>query len=120
MPELTGVWTIATRVETSSVNSFEGLQLGYYVNLQQNGNSITGTGRKVSENGRMLGRAGQTPIALQGTVEGDAVVLNFSEAGTRRRSSGTFILTRAGSDALQGRFSSDAARSTGTVEVRRR
>jgi hypothetical protein len=119
-PELAGVWTIATRVESSSVKTFEGLRLGYYVDLQQNGNTITGTGRKVSENGLTLRRASQTPIALRGTVDGDALVLSFSEGGRRRRSSGKFILTRAADDVLQGRFSSDAAQSTGTVEARRR
>lgn len=118
--DLSGSWTLTTRVESSSVDAFEGLRLGYRIQLQQRGNRITGRGEKVSENGQALRGSGRTPIAVQGTVEGDRLNLSFTEEGARRQSSGTFELRREDDDLLRGRFSSGAARSAGGVEARRR
>lgn len=106
-------------MQSSSLNAFQGLRLGYRVQLQQEGDEISGTGRKIAENGRPIGRGGQTPIVLQGTVDGDRLTLTFTERGTRRQSAGTFHLVRERDNLLRGRFSSDAAQSAGTVEARR-
>ena len=114
--DLSGPWTITTRVESSSVDAFEGLRLGYRVELRQDGTSVSGTGRKISENGRGIARAGQTPIEVDGTIDGDRLRLTFTERGARRPRNGTFVLTRDGGEALRGRFSSDAAKSAGSVE----
>jgi hypothetical protein len=116
--ELSGAWALSTEIESSSVNSFEGLRLGYRVRLEQNGNEVRGAGRKISENGRPIAAAGQTPIDVHGKIEGDRVRLTFTEQGTARQSSGIFDLVREG-DALYGRFSSTAARSRGSVDARR-
>ena len=118
--DVSGAWTFATRVESSSVAGFQGLRLGYQVDLQQKDNRVTGTGSKTAENGRTLAAAGQTPIAVEGTVEGNRLRLTFTERGARRQSSGTFVLNREADDLLRGEFTSDAARSSGTVEARRR
>jgi hypothetical protein len=117
---LSGEWTLMTHVESSSVAAFEGLQLGFDVQLQQDGSRLTGNGRKVIENGGPIWRPRQTSINVEGYQEGDRLALTFTEAGTRRRSSGTFTLLRASDDHLRGRFSTDAARSSGFVEARRR
>jgi hypothetical protein len=117
--DLSGEWTLVTRVEASSIPSFQGLELGYRVRFAQHGNAIEGTGAKVSENGRTISTRGQTPIVLNGTVAGERVTLTFTEDGTRRRSSGRFVLVREDGAAWRGRFSSDAARSSGTVLARR-
>jgi hypothetical protein len=116
---LSGEWTLVTRIEASSIPSFQGLELGYRIRFAQHGNAIEGTGAKVSENGRTISARGQTPIVLNGTVAGERVTLTFTEDGTRRRSSGRFVLVREDGAAWRGRFSSDAARSSGTVLARR-
>ena len=117
--DLSGVWTFVTRVESSIITSFEDLELGYRIQLSQNGNAIEGTGQKVSENGRTLAAAAQTPIVLDGTIAGERLTMTFTEHGTRRRSGGRFVLVREDGAAWRGRFSSDAARSSGTVLARR-
>jgi hypothetical protein len=116
--ELTGSWRLATQVQSSSVPRYAGLLLGYELQLEQDGDRVTGVGRKVIENGSGIDSRGQTPIAVNGVVEGDRLTLNFVEGGTQRPSQGTFTLTRNGG-LLRGRFTSDAARSAGTVEARR-
>jgi hypothetical protein len=117
--DLSGTWRFVTRVESSTIPSFEGLELGYRIQFAQNGNAVEGTGRKVSENGRMLVAAAQTPIVLTGTVAGERLTITFTEQGARRRSSGRFVLVREDGAAWRGRFSSDAARSSGTALARR-
>ena len=117
--DLSGTWRFVTRVESSTSPSFEGLELGYRIQFAQNGNAVEGTGRKVSENGRMLVAAAQTPIVLTGTVAGERLTITFTEQGARRRSSGRFVLVREDGAAWRGRFSSDAARSSGTALARR-
>jgi hypothetical protein len=116
---ITGFWTLDTRVETSSVRDFEGLQLGYRLELQLEGNRITGRGIKTVENGKAIAAAGQTPITLVGRMDRNRLTLSFIESGTRRESTGKMILELHEDGVLRGRFSSDAARSTGTVEGRR-
>jgi hypothetical protein len=46
-------------------------------------------------------------------------MLSFIESGSQRESAGKMILELHEDGVLRGRFSSDAARSTGTVEARR-
>src|SRR4029453_5827087 len=87
---LTGWWTVTNRVESTAYEPFENLNLGYRLKLTQTGNHVRGTGRKWMENGRQLPRSAQTAIEVEGTVEGQRVVLGFTERGTRRMSAGTF------------------------------
>jgi hypothetical protein len=114
------VWTLTTRVESSNRTAYEGLRLGFRVQLRQDRDGrVVGSGRKISENGRRIPLAGQTSIELEGVTRDNRLSLAFTEAGTRRRSSGTFVLLRASDGHLHGRFLSEAARSAGTVEARR-
>ena len=117
VPDVTGSWNLATYVESSSYSRFAGLQLEYDLTLKQDGERIIGAGRKVTENGKRVARRAQTPIALDGTVTGDGVNLNFVERGTRRRTEGTLVLNLDDRGILRGRFSSEAAQSAGRAEA---
>jgi cytoskeletal protein RodZ len=116
---LAGRWTLETQIESSSVRTFEGLRLGYRLELRQNGSRIEGTGQKISENGVLLSGQRQTPIAVLGTIDGGRLRLTFGEQGARRSSTGTFDLVLEDAGVLRGSFASDAARSAGVVEARR-
>jgi cytoskeletal protein RodZ len=117
--DVTGTWKVATRVESSSYASYSGLLLGYEMTIEQDGDRVTGTGRKIIENATEINPRGQTPITVTGVVNGDRLTLNFTERGKRRASQGTFTLVRNADGTLRGRFTSDAARSSGSVEARR-
>ena len=116
---LTGVWTLETEVESSSLRAFEGLRLGYRLDLRQNGDRIEGTGQKVSENGVALSGARRTAITVHGTLDEGRMRLTFGEQGARRRTTGTFDLMIDENGVLRGVFASEAARSAGAVAGRR-
>ncbi len=117
--EVDGAWRLETLIESSSLRAFEGLRLGYRLELRQRGRQVEGTGRKITENGVALNGRRQTPIAVRGTIDGGRLRLTFGEDGARRRSTGTFDLVVKEPELLRGSFSSDAARSAGVVEARR-
>jgi cytoskeletal protein RodZ len=119
VPSLAGFWTLDTRVESSSLREFEGLQLGYRLELLQDGARITGHGVKTTENGDAIGSTAQTPITIAGTLDGRRLTLTFTERGTERESHGKMILDVYEDGVLRGRFSSNAAQSSGTAEARR-
>ena len=112
--KLTGEWTFTNQIESSRVPAFEGMTLGFRLRLVQDGAEVRGAGVKVAENGRRLPRQQQTPITLQGELEGNRLELTFSERGRRRTSSGAFVLHVVDDRSMSGRFSSDAAASRGT------
>jgi len=117
--DVSGSWTLATNVESSSYARFAGLHLGYEIQLEQAGDRVTGAGRKVTQNGDGIGLPAQTPILVAGTIDGDRLTLTFKERGARRPTEGKFVLLLDESGTLRGRFSSTAAQSSGTVEARR-
>jgi hypothetical protein len=117
--DFSGIWRLDTEVLDSSVSNFEGLQLGYHLQLDQVGSQISGNGEKISENGRSLPSAARTAIAVRGTVDGNQLALTFIERGTRRSSQGALVLQRDDDGTLRGRFSSDAAKSSGLAQLRR-
>lgn len=117
--DVSGSWTLSTQLESSSHARFAGLHLGYEISLEQSGNRILGSGRKVTENGDGIGSRAQTPIRVAGTIDGDRLTLVFTEEGTRRTTEGKFVLLLDEDGTLRGRFSSTAAQSSGTVEARR-
>ena len=116
---LSGDWVMHTRVESSRLERYEGLRLGYRVTLRQRGNRISGSGWKVSEDERKIGTAARTPITFDGTLNDDRLELTFTERGRRRVTVGKLVLARHSDNAMQGRFSSIAAQSLGVVEIYR-
>ena len=107
------------KLNPASTRATKGLLLGYELRLDQDGNRITGVGRKITENGSGIYSRGQTPIAISGIVDGDRLMLTFVEGGAKRTSRGAFVLQQAQDGTLRGRFTSNAAGSSGTAEARR-
>ena len=117
--DVSGAWRLATHIESSSYARFEGLQLGYQMKLEQNGDRVTGEGRKVAENGGAIGPHAQTPVSVAGIIDGDRLTLDFIERGAQRPTQGKFDLLLDEPGKLRGRFTSTAARSSGTVVAQR-
>ena len=115
--ELTGSWMLTSHVEHSNKDVFKDLTLGFRLQLDQTGDRIRGQGLKWIENGRRVASRARTPIAIDGTIENGRLILTFTERGTRRTSQGTLNLQRADDGSLHGRFSTDAARSSGRAQA---
>ena len=115
--ELDGTWMLTSHVERSSNEMFNDLTLGFRLQLDQTGHRIRGRGLKWTENGRHLASRARTPITVDGTIKNGQLILAFTERGTRRTSSGTLNLQRADDGSLRGRFSTDAAQSSGRAHA---
>lgn len=116
---VSGTWNVSSKVESTTFAAYQNLTLGFRLELEQRGNHVVGDGSKVSENGTALPARRRTAIRVEGTLEGDKLALDFTEVGARRKSAGRFVLYLAESGTLRGRFTSDAAQSSGvTVAVR--
>ena len=118
--DLTGKWNVVNSVQKSSYRSYENLKIGFEISISQSGKSFTGTGHKISENGRTLPAGSRTPIQVKGAINGDQVEATFSENGTTRKTNGRFVwrIDKAGAG-LNGTFISTAARSSGASAAKR-
>jgi hypothetical protein len=117
--DLAGSWTLTRNVESSRFNAFTGMSFAYRLQLQHQGGRITGSGRKITENGKDVDADAQTLVRVEGTLVGERLELRFVEGIGSQQRSGKYVLMVAQPNLLQGRFSSNAANSQGTVEVRR-
>jgi serine/threonine-protein kinase len=114
-----GRWELTHDVESTSYQPFEGMRLGYRINLVQEGSRVYGQGQKVSENGVALPPGQRTPIDVAGRIQNGQLVLYYTEIGRSRTSRGTIRWHLAPGAQLRGRFASDAANSSGTSSGRR-
>jgi len=112
--DLTGNWNVVNTVEQTSYAAYKNMEVGFNVSINQAGKDFTGTGEKITENGRSLPAAGRTPITVKGTIDGDRVEATFSESGAVRKTNGRFVWKLdKGSGGLTGTFVSTAARTSG-------
>ena len=118
--DLTGRWSVINTVQQTSYRPFDNLQIGFDLAINQTGDSFTGRGLKVSENGRPLPSSARTPIEVKGSVKGDRVEATFVESGTQRKTNGRFVwrIDKA-SSVLRGNFVTTAARTKGTSSAKK-
>lgn len=116
--DLTGEWQVINTVQNTGYKSFDKMQLGFRLKINQKGKEFTAKGEKFSENGQTLPAVRRTPIHVTGSIEGNKVVATFVEDGRQRRSNGRFVWKlQNGGDALEGTFVSTAANSRGRSAV---
>lgn len=112
--DLSGNWSVVNTVEQTSYAAYKNMKVGFNVSINQTGRDFTGTGEKISENGRSLPATSRTPIVVKGTIDGDKVEATFSENGAVRTTNGRFVWRiDKTSGGLTGTFISNAARSSG-------
>jgi len=118
--DLSGKWNVVNSVQRTRYQSFQNMNIGFELTINQSGKSFTGQGRKVSENGRSLPATSRTPIEVKGSIDGDRVDATFSEAGALRKTNGRFVwrIDQA-SGGLNGTFVSTAAGSSGKSAAKR-
>lgn len=115
---LNGQWRVINTVEKTAYQSFDNMQVGFHLTINQNGKEFTASGEKFSENGQTLPTARRTPIQVKGSIDGDKVVATFTEDGRTRRTNGRFVWKlQNGGAGLSGTFVSSAANSSGRSAV---
>lgn len=117
--DLTGKWNVVNTVSKTSYNSYNNMEIGFDLSIEQHGTGFTGTGQKVSENGRRLPANSRTPIQLRGSINGNRVEATFFEQGTARKTNGRFVWKINKAGGLTGTFNSTAARTSGKSTARK-
>ena len=115
---VSGEWRLDALTETGD-SSFQGLKLHYEMKLTQDGVRVAGVGARVSASEQGTGPGAQTPVTMTGTIAGNRLTLNFVELGTQPETRGKIVLLVDEAGTLRGRFSSNAAPSSGHVDGRR-
>ena len=116
--DLTGEWRVINTVDKTAYKSFDSMQVGFRLKINQQGKQFTARGEKFSENGQTLPAGSRTPIRVSGSVEGNRVVATFVEEGRARKTNGRFVWRlQHGGDALAGTFVTTAANSSGRSAV---
>jgi len=116
---LSGWWSVTNRIESSAEAEGERLNVGYRLLLTQDGNRISGTGRKWMENGRSLPTLEQSTVAVDGVIQGRTIQLRLTERGSSPAGAGTLTLNMTDRDVLQGSFTNQVTQSTGSTQARR-
>ena len=117
--DLCGDWSVVNTVEQSSYEAYKSMKIGFRISISQEGNEFSGTGEKISENGRNLAAGSRTPIALAGKIDGDKVEATFVESGSGRKTNGRFVWrVDKTNGVLTGTFVSSAARTQGRSAAR--
>ena len=117
--DLSGKWNVVNTISKTSYRSFNNMEIGFDLSIEQHGKGFTGTGQKVSENGRRLPESSRTPIQVKGSINGDVVEATFFEQGTARKTNGRFVWKINKAGGLTGTFNSNAARTIGKSTARK-
>ncbi|HEX5884788.1 MAG TPA: DUF4388 domain-containing protein [Pyrinomonadaceae bacterium] len=112
--DLSGKWRVVNTVENTAYKSFDNMEVGFRLTINQNGKEFTAKGEKFSENGQALPVGRRTFIQVKGSIDGDTVVATFVEDGRARRTNGRFVWKlQSDGNGLAGTFVSTAANSRG-------
>jgi eukaryotic-like serine/threonine-protein kinase len=114
--DFSGRWDLRQEPDATSDQP---MTLGYRVNLLQDGNRVHGRGFKTIENGVTLLPSERTPIDIEGRIEGNELVLNFTDISRDVTSRGTIRYRLGPGGALRGRFSRDDAAGSGSSSAHR-
>ncbi len=117
--DISGIWKVSYAIDETTYVPYKGLQIGYTIFIQQEGTNLKGIGEKISENGQVLPASAKTPIKVNGTFDGENVLLTVEEKGKKRESSGMIKLKVLGNhdSVFEGTFSTTAANSSGKCMV---
>lgn len=130
-PSLVGFWDLKSKVESTSLQKYKGLELVYQISLIQNQLNLSGSGDKFSEKLSANKKAfypsgkGRTNIKLQGYIEKrifqkNRVHLSVEEEGLKRKSTTHFTFEVLNNNKLVGNFSSTIANAKGEASLSRR
>lgn len=118
--DLSGWWELTNTIAATNYAAYRGLRLTYRLQIEQDGDRLTGRGQKWAEEGAPVSAAARSPISVTGRIEGNKIILQFTEQGAKRATTGSFSWTLASNgNALHGSFWSTAADTSGSSVARR-
>jgi membrane peptidoglycan carboxypeptidase len=118
--DLSGWWELTNTIASTNYAAYRGLRLTYRLQMEQDGDRLTGRGQKWAEDGGPVSASARSPITVTGRIEGGKVLLQFTERGAKRPTTGSFSWTLGpNGNALHGSFWSTAADTSGSSVARR-
>ncbi len=118
--DLSGWWELTNTIASTNYAAYRGLRLTYRLQIEQDGDRLTGRGQKWAEDGGPVSASARSPITVTGRIEGGKVLLQFTERGAKRPTTGSFSWTLGpNGNALHGSFWSTAADTSGSSVARR-
>lgn len=115
---VTGTWTLTTRVDSAAAGSLRNLTRGYRVRLEQRDNRVVGTGYQVSENGKLLPDAARSPVQVDGTIDGNRISITVA-SGSAGSGAGQLLLYLADDGSMRGRFTGERGGMSGQSQATR-
>ena len=118
--DLSGRWWVRHRVKSSNLSRFVGLEIEFYVNFLQNGETLTGEGEKFAVGWRLAGRNEASRLELNGKLTGADVHISLVEhppAKPDRTIFGSITWKVVNPGRLVGEFRVDAGDTSGSSEA---
>lgn len=118
--DLSGRWWVRHRVKSSRLQRFVGLEIEFYVDLVQNGRTLTGHGEKFAVGWRLAGRNEASRLELTGELDGADVQVSLVEhppGNPDRTIFGSIAWKVVTPGRLVGEFNVDAAETSGSSEA---
>ncbi len=116
--DLSGTWILTNHVTASDLKRYKGDRHEFTIQVTQEGETLLGNGEQTGYNNKAA--RNRYPIWFtNATVNGDQIVVKYAMKGGRP-TEGTFTLQidPNAPHILRGSFTSTAANTTGTTEVR--
>jgi hypothetical protein len=118
---VSGVWTLTTRLETARDRSMRNQSIGYRLELTQQGTRVHGNSYRVAEGGHAVPADARAPVPIEGTLEGNRLSLALIGRGANASDGGKWVLYLGNDGALRGRFDDQAGEASGqSVATRER
>jgi hypothetical protein len=116
--DLDGWWEITNEVDGAKRGDRDA-RVAYRVQLQQDGDRVTGRGFKSRRQDRAIAVGQRTPISISGKIDGASVDAEIVERSARRPRTGRlrWTVTRGG-ETLSGRFASSTGETGSSVAVK--
>lgn len=117
--DFSGTWLIECRIDETNYQRFQGLKVTYTIEMQQEGNHVSGNGYKIRENNEPIqSESARVPIYFEGQIKDGELVVTYTLQGSQRTTEGVFRWRMAedtyeGSSYIVGTFTSPSATSSG-------
>lgn len=111
---LAGEWLMTSKVTKADMKAYIGAEVQWKMFITESDNKIQGTAEKIKINGVDLDYNERTSLELNGTIEKNKLIINYTENGKVRKTSG-IINSTFFKNKFSGKFSQTASSTQGTI-----
>jgi len=109
-----GEWEMISKVENADFKEYVGLEIKWKMFITEQDNKVKGSAEKIEINYKPLDYRIRTSMNFDGTIKGNKMILNYTEAGKMRNTTG-IIIVKLSNESFKGNFSQTASSTTGEI-----